>query len=291
MGNEQDIMVENSSQMVDAFELQTDMIRDLFSGTIDAAENLMGAWTSIVGQMLSDAAQLEAAFLDVMEAWGDLVSQSNASSSSDDSSSSSSSTSTTSTNETKPEETKKNQGIDDQAADRSERIVWLDESDRVDNKKKKNKKKTKTETKKKIKTENKTKTKTNKNTGKKKKKKGAATYATGGYTGEWGASGKLAVLHEKELVLNEEDTENLLDSVEIVRDISKVIDINAMVAQNGSGFGIGSYFNSRGNTATIQQQITINADFPNVTSRDEIKSAFDNMVGLASQYANRRFFK
>lgn len=32
------------------------------------------------------------------------------------------------------------------------------------------------------------------------------TFRTGGYTGSWGESGKLAVLHEKELVLNKEDT-------------------------------------------------------------------------------------
>ena len=40
-----------------------------------------------------------------------------------------------------------------------------------------------------------------------------AGYDTGGYTGAWGAEGKLALLHEKELVLNKEDTENLLASI------------------------------------------------------------------------------
>jgi hypothetical protein len=36
-------------------------------------------------------------------------------------------------------------------------------------------------------------------------------FDTGGYTGEWsGAYGKLAMLHEKELVLNKHDTENFL---------------------------------------------------------------------------------
>ena len=29
----------------------------------------------------------------------------------------------------------------------------------------------------------------------------ASMYASGGYTGEWGSDGKLAILHEKELVL------------------------------------------------------------------------------------------
>jgi hypothetical protein len=38
-------------------------------------------------------------------------------------------------------------------------------------------------------------------------------YDTGGYTGEWGPDGKLAFLHQKEIVLNASDTENLLTAV------------------------------------------------------------------------------
>jgi hypothetical protein len=38
----------------------------------------------------------------------------------------------------------------------------------------------------------------------------ATTLATGGYTGAWGATGRLAILHEKELVLNKQDTLNIL---------------------------------------------------------------------------------
>jgi len=37
------------------------------------------------------------------------------------------------------------------------------------------------------------------------------------YTGEWGPEGKLAILHEKELVLNKDDTENFLKALEIVK--------------------------------------------------------------------------
>ena len=39
------------------------------------------------------------------------------------------------------------------------------------------------------------------------------SFDTGGYTGAWGQAGKLAVLHEKELVLNKYDTENLLQAI------------------------------------------------------------------------------
>jgi hypothetical protein len=42
-------------------------------------------------------------------------------------------------------------------------------------------------------------------------------FKTGGYTGSWGPEGRLAVLHQKELVLNAADTQNILDTVQIVR--------------------------------------------------------------------------
>ena len=44
-------------------------------------------------------------------------------------------------------------------------------------------------------------------------------FDTGGYTGAWGKEGKMAMLHEKELVLNKSDTKNMLDTVGIVRQL------------------------------------------------------------------------
>ena len=44
-------------------------------------------------------------------------------------------------------------------------------------------------------------------------------FDTGGYTGNFGNEGKIAVLHQKELVLNQNDTKNLLNIVDIVRNI------------------------------------------------------------------------
>lgn len=44
-------------------------------------------------------------------------------------------------------------------------------------------------------------------------------FDTGGYTGSFGDEGKLAILHQKELVLNQNDTKNLLSIVNLVRDI------------------------------------------------------------------------
>jgi hypothetical protein len=41
----------------------------------------------------------------------------------------------------------------------------------------------------------------------------------------------LAILHEKELVLNKEDTKNILGTVELVRKLSQKIDLNAQTAR------------------------------------------------------------
>jgi TP901 family phage tail tape measure protein len=46
---------------------------------------------------------------------------------------------------------------------------------------------------------------------------------SGGFTGDWGESGKLAFLHQKELVLNKFDTSNVLKTVELVRDAQKFV--------------------------------------------------------------------
>jgi hypothetical protein len=62
------------------------------------------------------------------------------------------------------------------------------------------------------------------------KKDQVSGYDTGGYTGSWGEEGKLAFLHQKELVLNSEDTTNLLETVDMVRKIASMIDLNAMYA-------------------------------------------------------------
>jgi hypothetical protein len=52
-------------------------------------------------------------------------------------------------------------------------------------------------------------------------------YATGGYTGAWGPEGRLAMLHQKELVLNADDTKNFLAATDILRNISQFIDLQA----------------------------------------------------------------
>ena len=114
---------------------------------------------------------------------------------------------------------------------------------------------------------------------------GPQAFFTGGYTGEWGAEGKLAFLHEKELVLNAEDTENLLTTITILRELMKAIDLNASWASMGIGM-----LNATGvsnNSQILEQQVEIHAEFPNATDRHEIEEAFTTLINRASQYANR----
>lgn len=106
-------------------------------------------------------------------------------------------------------------------------------------------------------------------------------FDSGGYTGEWGPSGKLAVLHEKEIVLNAADTKNLLSIVEMIR----AIDMHSMSAQIGGILSTPGFHG--GDSGTLEQNVKIEASFPNVQDRNEIEEAFNNLINRASQYANR----
>ena len=122
---------------------------------------------------------------------------------------------------------------------------------------------------------------------------GTQRYDTGGYTGmytgEWDGgserkNGRLAWLHQKELVLNAHDTENFLDAMNIVRQLDNLASWMAN--------GLGDLFMPRveGNNETLEQNVHIEASFPNAVDHNEIEQAFGNLVNLASQYANRKVF-
>lgn len=110
-------------------------------------------------------------------------------------------------------------------------------------------------------------------------------FDSGGYTGRWGESGKLAMLHEKELVLNATDTENILQSVQILRSLSAALDANARYASYTGNLTPSSVGSTDG---TLQQEVHIEASFPGVTDHNEIELALDNLINSASQYANRK---
>lgn len=111
-------------------------------------------------------------------------------------------------------------------------------------------------------------------------------FDTGGYTGQWGQEGKVAMLHEKELVLNKTDTQNILDAVSIVRNLtagltslqdSLVNKINTPVNNTVSQV--------EKESTTLDQNVHIEAVFPNVSNSNEIEKAFNDLVNLASQRA------
>lgn len=120
----------------------------------------------------------------------------------------------------------------------------------------------------------------------------ALGYDTGGYTGVWsdgyaGANnGKLAWLHQKELILNANDTENILAAVQAVREITGAMKdgvFNKITAMLPA---------FRNNALTsdgqkLEQEVHITATFPNVSDAMEIKEALTSLVDEASQWVNR----
>lgn len=110
---------------------------------------------------------------------------------------------------------------------------------------------------------------------------------SGGYTGEWGSDGRLAVLHEKELVLNKDDTANVLQAVNIIRSIASTLgslsNTRALSMMSGLGASVAAWELAK--EMIIEQKVDITAEFPNATDKDEIMEAFDNLINLASQHA------
>ena len=120
---------------------------------------------------------------------------------------------------------------------------------------------------------------------------------TGGYTGDWGPgegirdakNGKMAVLHSKELVLNASDTENILQAVEAVRQLTTNF-------RNGAFEDTVSAFNKYGSdllkttfdsNQSVDQNVHIEASFPNVRGAEEIEQALLSLTNGAVQYAGR----
>ena len=120
-----------------------------------------------------------------------------------------------------------------------------------------------------------------------------STYDTGGYTGNWNSSqGRLAVLHEKELVLKASDTENILSAVNFVRGMDSILNaLNQSTSNRVAGL-LSNISDSIGilnklNQGQLEQNVHIQAEFPNVEKANEIEKAFNNLVNLATQRAFR----
>lgn len=117
-------------------------------------------------------------------------------------------------------------------------------------------------------------------------------YKTGGYTGSWGSEGRLAVLHEKELVLNASDTRNILSAVELLRALpfsalaQSIVDSSSNIA---ASFRSGVNMNGIGGGTTNNEtkSMVVNADFSGVRSADEIYQALIELenYGLQNSYS------
>jgi hypothetical protein len=121
-------------------------------------------------------------------------------------------------------------------------------------------------------------------------------YDTGGYTGTWGSdeggnnstkNGKLAWLHQKELILNATDTENILAAVSAVRDMASNFKSDMM---NNLLTSLSTTMPSSvsSKNETIEQNITIQAEFPNANSVSDIQEALLSLNSVAEQYAYRK---
>lgn len=127
-------------------------------------------------------------------------------------------------------------------------------------------------------------------------------YDTGGYTGDWaGGDGRLALLHSKELVLNKDDTKNILDTVQILRQFA-IKDLAQSVG-DAISYGLNSLigkaldFNSNNydttqvnNNTNEEQNVTINVEavFPHADDINEIREAILSLPNYASQFKMRK---
>ena len=106
-------------------------------------------------------------------------------------------------------------------------------------------------------------------------------YDTGGYTGQWGNEGKLAFLHQKELVLNKDDTTNFLTAMGILKEIVNTISLQSILPNLNN-------LTPNLSQQSLEQEVTIHAEFPNVNDHNEVEIALKNLINTASQYANRK---
>lgn len=123
----------------------------------------------------------------------------------------------------------------------------------------------------------------------------ARKFDTGGYTGEWDNSGRLAILHQKELVLNKDDTENILNAVEFVRGIASSIgasllsQLAGMTNATSSIRPVGAdYLSSSVSNASNNNVYNVTAEFPNAESVQDIREALLSLPNLVSQKVNEK---
>jgi hypothetical protein len=118
------------------------------------------------------------------------------------------------------------------------------------------------------------------------------TFDTGGYTGNWNPSegisedpkgGKLAVLHQKEIVLNKEDTSNLLEAVKINKEMFSGL-------MNSSP--ISNVMNNTSNHSNVNEGDTVynieSLELPNIQNVSQFLEELKNLPNRAIQYKYSR---
>lgn len=118
-------------------------------------------------------------------------------------------------------------------------------------------------------------------------------FDTGGYTGTWdnstnNSTGKMAILHEKELVLNKYDTSNLLEAVKLQRNLTEKLQNAKLSASSTINKVNETVNNNKIDKSIISQPVTIHADFPNANNSSEIESAFQGLFGKASTFIGKK---
>ena len=112
---------------------------------------------------------------------------------------------------------------------------------------------------------------------------GVGQAATGAYTGDWnGSDGKLMFLHQKELILNKDETKAFFNVASLLEKINLPTLFTPMLKQI-------ELANINNKNDKLEQSVMIKAEFPNVTKHNEIEMAIDNLINKASQYANRKY--
>ena len=131
-------------------------------------------------------------------------------------------------------------------------------------------------------------------------KKYLASMKKGGYTGDWtgsgvdGIGGRMAILHQKELVLNESDTANMLKAVSLLREIPIDSFVNSILGVTASISGllsrVGTDLQQQASSVSAQTEnnyrnMTVNADFSGVRSAEAIYQALTELENQYSQMA------
>ena len=123
-----------------------------------------------------------------------------------------------------------------------------------------------------------------------------AKFDKGGYTGKWGPEGKVAILHEKEMVLNqdmmetiqhynqaiqekikagaESTREKLVEKINRIQDYQNQLEIISI---------LGRFKDTLEQIASEPKNMNVDAHFPNVSTAGEIEKAFKNLTNITTQ--------